>query len=254
MQLRNISFFALGLCIAASTAFSESIRLRADNWMPFNGDPKADKPGYVVELCKAIFEPQGIKIDYDTMPWEEAVKAAREGSIDGVIGAAPDEGKGLVFPKESINVLRIALVGKKGLTWNLENAASFEKVKIGVVPGYAYWEGLDNYIKTAKPTRVVVFTGDNPTETAIRKLQEGVIDLFPENLIVFSWNVRALGLKTTDFKPYYINTGDDIYVAFTPKGPNGARWAKLFDEGIQKLRKSGELKKILSAYGVEDWK
>lgn len=252
--LSRASLLTLFLVSAAAAFSAETLRLRADNWMPFNGDPKSAKPGYVVELCKAIYEPLGITVDYKVMPWAEAVKAAKAGEIDGVIGADPTEGAGLVFPKESINALRLALFGKKGLAWKLENATSFAKVRIGAVPGYSYWESLDAYIKSAKPPKVMIFDGDSPTTDGIKKLNTGEIDLFPENLVVFGWNTRALGLKPSDFTPYYIHTGDDIYVAFTPKGDGGKRWAKQFDEGILRLRKSGELAKILSAYGLTDWK
>lgn len=255
MRLHASALLALSIVLASTAASAaETLRLRADNWMPFNGDPKADKPGYVIEICKAIYGPLGITLDYQVLPWAEAVKAARAGEIDGVIGADPTEGAGLVFPKESINALRIALFGKKGINWKLENPGSYAKVRIGVVPGYAYWEGLDTYIKSAKPPKIMVFEGDSPTVDAIKKLNAGEIDLFPENLIVFGWNARALGLKTSDFTPCYINTGDDIYVAFTPKSDKSKRWTSQFDEGIARLRKTGELKKILTRYGLEDWK
>ncbi len=69
------------------TGRAETLRLRADSWMPYNGDAGAALPGYTVELARAIFEPRGITVDYQTMTWGDALKAAAAGQIEAVVGA-----------------------------------------------------------------------------------------------------------------------------------------------------------------------
>ena len=85
------------------------LRIRADSWMPFNGDPASEKPGYVVEVLREIFGPLGIKVDYQIMPWASALKAAEAGEIDGVIGANKKEAVNLVTGTESIAEPKVSI-------------------------------------------------------------------------------------------------------------------------------------------------
>lgn len=45
-----------------------------------------------------------------------------------------------------------------------------------------------------------------------------------------------------------------IYIAFSPHNQKSASYAKILSDGWKEIRKSGELKKILAKYNVEDWK
>ena len=38
--------------------------LRADSWYPYNGDPKAENPGYMVEVARLAFAKAGYQLDY----------------------------------------------------------------------------------------------------------------------------------------------------------------------------------------------
>ena len=64
-------------------------------------------------MTKMIFEPAGVKIDYQLMPWTDALAAARAGEIDAVIGANPTEAEELLLPKRSAGMPRIGLFVKK---------------------------------------------------------------------------------------------------------------------------------------------
>ncbi|SFV56538.1 ABC transporter, periplasmic domain [hydrothermal vent metagenome] len=46
---------------------------------------------------------------------------------------------------------------------------------------------------------------------------------------------------------------DNVYLAFSPNNPHSKEYAKILSEGINTLRKSGELDKILAKYGLHDW-
>lgn len=221
--------------------------------MPYNGDPEAKSPGYAVELAKAIFEPQGIKVDYQTMPWTEALESARVGKIEGVIGAGSAELEGLTVPSESIGEPRVVLLVRKDNSWRYENVASLKGVKLGVIDGYTYWDSLDEYIKTGKEPAVVRFAGETPLVDALNQLKEGKIDAIPENISVFVWTAKSIGLSPADFRIVFTWQNEPIYLAFS-KTPQGVKYAKLFDEGMGKLRASGELAALLKRYGMSEWK
>jgi len=241
----------LGLATGASAA--ETVRLRADMWMPYNGDPDSKTPGYVVELAKAIFEPQGIKVDYQMMPWMEALTNARAGKIDGVIGAGSAELEGLTAPQESIGEPRVVLLVKKDSTWKFENVTSLKGVRLGAIDGYTYWESLDAYIKAGKAPAVVRFGGDTPLVDGLNQLKEGKIDVMPETMAVFVWTVKGMGMSPSDFRIAHTWQNEPIYLAFS-KDEKGVRYAKIFDEGMGKMRASGALATLLKRYGLAEWK
>jgi polar amino acid transport system substrate-binding protein len=153
------------------------LRIRADAWMPFNGDPKAKRPGYVVELARLIFEPAGVTVDYQLMPWKDALVAVRNAEIDAVIGTHPTEAEDLFLPKQSAGMPRIALFVKKDNPWIYENLQSLNSVRLGVIAGYSYWDSFDAYLKNNRSGKVTYFEGETPLTEGIAQLKEAKIEV-----------------------------------------------------------------------------
>jgi polar amino acid transport system substrate-binding protein len=255
-------FVSLQTCLLTLCCFApaglrgadgEVLRLRADSWMPYNGDPADERPGYVVEMARLIFEPRGIKVDYRQMPWTDALKAARAGEVDGVIGANEVEAEGLIMPAEPIGLPRIVLVARKESTWQYSNVAALSGTKVGVIDGYSYWDGFDAYIKTHQEPDIFVFKGETPLADAIARLKSGGIDVLAETLSVFIWTAKSSGYSPADFRIAYSHHGEPVFVAFS-KNAKGERFARIFDEGVNELRTKGGLGPILKRYGLSDWK
>jgi polar amino acid transport system substrate-binding protein len=244
----------LSCSISSALAEDRVVHLCADQWMPYNGDPADAKPGYVIELAKAIFEPKGIKVEYSVMPWTEALPAVREGRLSGAIGANKEEGAGLVLPTEPIGIISISLVTRADSKWTYDNLASFLHIKFGVIKGYAYWPALDAYIASAvkKGSGVVCAEGDNPLADLMKQLQAGEIDVLAESEPVLFWYLRAHNLDRSLFRIVFKNAPDPIYIAFSPND-EGRRYAEILDAGVKSMRASGELAKLLGRYGLRDW-
>jgi polar amino acid transport system substrate-binding protein len=244
---------ALSLFAMLARAEDSSVRLCADQWMPYNGDPAATKPGYVVELARAIFEPKGIKVDYDVMSYEEALSAVKEGRRSGAIGANKDEAKGLNLPDEPIGAVASCLITLADSKWTYDNVASFRSAKLGVIKGYTYWPALDTYIeRNAGSGCLFVAAGEDPLEELMVKLQKREIDVVAESEPILLWYLRSHNLDRAIFRVVFKGTVDPIFVAFSPN-EDGKRFAAILDEGIRELRKSGELAKLLQRYGLRDW-
>jgi polar amino acid transport system substrate-binding protein len=257
MRLARLFVCALGgvaLSFAAAVSGrAETIRLRADYWMPMNGEPDGERPGYVVEIARAVFEPAGDKVEYAKLAWDETLRACRAGEIEGAIGASRIEGEGMVLPKQTIGRSRVALWVRKDATWTYAKTKSLEAIKVGAIQSYSYWPDFDDYVKAnAGGERLKLYTGDSPLPQAIRELRDGAIVAMPETMTVFIWNLRELGLQATDFRMAYVHEGDDFFIAFAPTD-RGRALAARFDQGLAKLRASGELGKIMQRYGLGDW-
>ena len=88
---------------------------------------------------------------------------------------------------------------------------------------------------------------------ALTALKAGKIDAVPETMAVFVWTAKGMGMTPSDFRIVHTHQNEPIYIAFSST-PAGEKYAKLFDEGMQKLRTSGLFTQLLKAYGMSDWK
>lgn len=236
--------------VAVTLSAQETIRLRADEWMPYNGAPGSATPGYAVEIMQAVF---GSALDYQTMPWADARKAVLEGEIEAIVGCNKIEAEGLVLPAEGIGRADTALYAKTERTISYSSVLSLKDLKLGAIRDYSYWDALDTYIEKGGP-QVVMFDGTDALPEAIQALESGAIDVFPENRYVFIWKLRNLGTPTNRFRTVFTFLGEEIYVAFSPKAPHAKAWAEKLDRSVREMRKDGRLAAILAKYGMRDWK
>jgi len=255
LRLRALPFAIIVLCAGLCARGADSarvVRLRGDSWMPYNGEPSAPAPGYAVEIARAIFEPAGYSVDYQVMPWADAMQAVKTGAIEGVIGAGAAELKGLVVPREPIGMPVFGLFVRSESTFAFANLSSLQKVRLGAVAGYSYWDALDTYIQGHRDSnRVRLQGGETPLLDAINLLDHGELDVIVEGKTVWLWTIKSSGRSNKDYRPVFQQPGDPIYIAFSPGA--GASLAKIFDEGMARLRASGQLGEILKKYLVGDW-
>ncbi len=233
-----------GLCARA-----EIIEVRADSWPPYNAEPGSELPGYAVEVLKKIFSAD--TINYQTMPWQRAISEVKQGKIDAIIGASPTDGEGCVFPAEAVGVMKIVYFVKKGNPWKFDGVASLKPVKLGVSESYAYDDGeLDAYIKASAPPAVQSMSGDSPLENNIKKLLVDRVDVVVENEPVMLWTLRRMKVPAGDIVAGGTAAAKPagLWVAFSPAKDLSKARAEQFSKGIQELRASGELKKILDKY------
>src|SRR5471032_1359353 len=94
------------LLVAVSVALLALVRLSAgdvkiqsDRWMPLNGTPQEQPPGYAIELLVEIFTDTDT-VTYTLEPWTDSIENTVKGKAHAIIGAAKDEAPALLFPQE----------------------------------------------------------------------------------------------------------------------------------------------------------
>lgn len=217
--------------------------------MPFNGDPAAEKPGYVVEILREVFVPAGIKVDYQIAPWAGALKAAEAGEIDGIIGANKKEAAHLVTGQESIAEPKFALFVRRNSSWRYESLRSLKGMKLGAIEGYTYWDSIDGYLKKVRPPSVTFYTGETPLVQALADLSSGKIDVMVESVVVFYWAAKSAGRPASEFRIAYSEQSEPLYVAFSPTA-EGREFARIFDAGVRAMKTRGRYDAILEKYGL----
>lgn len=228
------------------------LRLCADEWMPFNGQAGDERPGYVIELARAVYASEEIAVEYTVMPWDEALAAVRDGRMTAAIGANEAEAEGLVLPSEPIGAPPVCLMTRADSTWSYGNVTSFRSVQLGVIKDYSYWPNLDNYIEKDAGGAVMLVEGDSPLGDLMQLLTDRKVDVIAETEPVLLWHFRANNIDRSLYRVVYKHEAEPIYLAFAPH-EEGRRFAAVFERRVKELRAAGELEKLLRRYGLRDW-
>ncbi len=244
------------LVIAAPAATADTISIRADEWLPYNGATSRNPAGYMIEMADAIAKANGHTIDYRTMPWKDALEATRKGDHDCVVGALKSDAEGFAFAAKPWGKSQNAFYGLNDSAWKFESLDSLSNVRLAVIEGYSYTEELDAYIAKYKadPKRIVMV---KPIGRAIVNMISQVsnkrADVLIDDVNVVMNAVIKLELNDRIVQLGVANQPNEIYVACTPANPKGKKYADMFSAGTEQLRKSGQLDAMLRKYLVPDW-
>ncbi|MBF0205913.1 MAG: transporter substrate-binding domain-containing protein [Oligoflexia bacterium] len=256
LSLKRTAIFlclCVGMLALNPCAFTaETLSIRADVWMPYNGEPAGDV-GYMVEVLKKVYSEFNVVIDYQTMPWARAIKEVRDGNFDAVIGAYKMDVPDFVFPQEHFTIGGEAFFVLSSKTWEFKDHSSLKQQKMGCIKDYSYGEDIDKYIKE-NPTMVECVSGDDPLEQNIKKLIAGRIDVLIEDAAVFWWKVHSMsGIKEKVKSAGSLGKNTPMYIAFSPQDKKKAKskeYADKFDQGFKKLVASGEIARLKDKYKI----
>ena len=160
--MRNVLtlYFGLWQLVLASVCFSsnahaDTIYMYADDWCPYNCTPESEKPGFVIEIGRAIFEEYGHSVVYRRVPWERAIVMARKGDIHAIVGADQIEAPDFIFPENEQGVMEYRFYTQKNNPWVYSGLSSLGSQQLGVINGYSYSTELDKYIEETKKSNGV---------------------------------------------------------------------------------------------------
>lgn len=241
------------VCPAAALADDSPsvISVRSDEWYPVNGLPGAERPGFAIEILRAIFEPQGIRVDYSLSGWSRSLELARTGQVDCVIGAYRADAPALLFPRSAVALDDVAFYVASASSWRYQGLDSLEGVVLGAIADYSYGELMDGYLNAhAGEDRVQLIHGMEPLRRNIRKLLSGRVDVLLESPLVMEATVEQEGLAEALIEAGRIGLSEPIYLACAPDKSSSPVYLRLFDEGMARLRANGELARIMDRYGL----
>jgi len=251
-----IIFLVLTICVPLQ-AKTDTITVAADAWCPFTCEPGSSSPGYMIEIAREIFKKSGHTLVYKTVEWKKAIEETRKGKFTAIAGGAKSDSPDFIFPEKSLGVSQNIFFVKRGNPWKYNGVDSLKKVKLGVSQGYSYSEEIDRYIQANKgKPAVFVASGDIPIQENIDKLMKGSIDVFIEDPSVFGNYCGSKGLQKVLGATQPAGTdgpAEKIYMAFSPATPKSKEYAAILSAGIDRMRKTGELKAILAKYYIKDW-
>lgn len=257
-----LSITALSCILAcAPCARAETITLVADGWCPYNCEPNADRPGYMVEIAKKAFEKHGITVEYSNLPWARAIEDARQNKYTGIIGAYHGDAPDFIFPSVPQGRSVFSFYVNKEDSWTYNGVESLANRSLGAINDYSYSEQLDAYIEAHKAdhARVQILSGDNAIDNNVKKLVLKRVDTIIEDRQAMTYflsppeyeSVRD-SIKEAGVLPNVENGNGIMFIAFSPSNPNSKHYAEILSAETAEMSKNGTLKKILSRYGIEE--
>ncbi|MFK7826587.1 MAG: substrate-binding periplasmic protein [Oligoflexales bacterium] len=260
MKINFIGIMALSFySLFPIEAHEKLVKLRADEWCPYNCVPGSKKPGFMVEIAQRSFQisaKNDYKIDYQTLNWARSLEFVKSGKIEGVIGAIESEAKGLTIPKISLGQFKPVFIVNSKTKWRFTNMADLGKNKLmlGLIKDYDYDDRIVSFIKKF-PKRVEFTHGDTPLRQLINMLNHNRVQIIVEDEAVFNHMVNQLGEDSKKFTVAgQVSIPKPLFIAFTAKNKSeSALFANILTNGMKKLRETGEMNKILGKYGLKDW-
>ncbi|MBD1388765.1 transporter substrate-binding domain-containing protein [Neiella sp. HB171785] len=235
-------------CVASSSV-ARTITIRADEWYPLNGQPNAQHPGVMIELAKAVFEPNGYAVDYDLLPWKRAVSAVEAGEFDCVVGAYPEDVPGFLLPNHHWGSVGTGLYGLSNRTTTINQLDQLLQYQVGVIKGYAYSDDALNQMIATHPSTFVAVHGSTPLESNIHKLLHQRINIIIESPPVMKNKLAKLGLEQQISLIREVGTAKPVYLACSPNIADMPDIIELVDQQTMHLKRTGDYQNILRKYG-----
>jgi polar amino acid transport system substrate-binding protein len=257
MKCRIFLVVLIVYCCEVMCSWADVISLRADVWCPYNCAPDSLQPGILIEIAKIVFGRAGHTIDYQILNWARAKLDIKEGKITGIVGMAKDAETEpeYVFGDNEQAVSQFCYFVRAESNWQFQGISSLTTEVLGVINGYGYYPELDEYIAQNKGTsKVSAVGGDDALKPNIQKLLKERLSVIVEDKLVMEYTLKEMGVADKVKNAGCIDSQDKIHIAFSKANPKAPEYAKILSDGIAQLRQSGELQKILAAYGVADWK
>ena len=250
-----LSIAASGGFLSTATAQDERVvRVAADPWCPYNCEPGDPRPGFMVEVGREAFALSGYTLRYEVMSWSRALRESEVGHIDAAIGATRANAPRHTFGAMMLGSDETTLFVRAADAFEFKGVSSLAGRRLGVIKDYTYDDNgdIDAYIAANRGDldRIIVVSSENNLDLLLRMLMAGRIDGFLENRYVGTY--KAAEFQLSD-RVALVSTGavDFVSYAFTPS-KRGEKLSRLFDEGVEALRKSGRFSEILNRYGLAE--
>lgn len=250
-----VMFMVLG-----SQAVAETLDVAVLDFCPFVCDPTKEdgKVGFSVELERAIFERAGYQVNFHLIPYMRSIKQTEKGEYDAV-GFCNDKSSGVnICSTETVGPMVQTFYVKKDNPWRYTGVESLEDISLGVISGYNYTlvaEEFQLYINQNRDNanRITFHSGENVLHRLFRMILTDRLTTINEAEYVADYLASKNGYLQHLQKA---NTFDVILwgrMCFSPQNPDARKYVQILDEGIRRMRASGEIQVILEQYGLEDW-
>lgn len=245
-----IALVALGVLASSVAVADEVVLVSPDYWCPFSCKAGAAQEGFAVDIIREIFTAAGHQVRLVNENYSRALLDVRSGKFVATPSTFHEEAPDFVFPDVPISRNRYCFYVSASDKWRYAGPDSLYGRTTGIIKDYSYGAELDRQIRQ-QPEWFFVHTGDNLTERLVQRTQLGRIDGFVEEENLVQYTLKQAGKEAV--RNAGCVSSSYAYMAISPVHPKAREYARLFSEGMVRLRQTGRLKGILATYGLSLW-
>lgn len=207
------------------------IRVVSEAW---EGYTNADGTGLAWDILRKVYEPLGIQLQFEIVPYTRSVGLVLKGQADAWVGSYPDEVDNAVFPRwhyDRDSIYALGLVSSPRPS--IETLGNF---KLIWMRAYDYQNQLPNATRYHEIQR---------RDVVLEMLKIGRADFYLDDLT----EVNGVLKKALEPQNYQLTLLYSLknYLGFSPN-ERGRQLAAQFDQRMDSLVTSGELKPIFQRW------
>lgn len=238
------------ICCGKTFAQSEvTYKFIMQEYQPFNWTENGQVYGGMYEVVKTVCTKLKISCSFEALPMKRVITMLEDGSIHGVLSLIENSNRA------SFTILSEPIIDSKMSYFSLSE--SFKKVKsldqlkgakVGVVETSSAQKLVEKHQQQIKDLIIVPETGLQIVMNKLLLKRYGDKGLAFTNEDVFRFSLQKQ--QITNVKVVYSEKPEKFRIAFSKKSVS-PEFVEKFDEQIKKMRKSGELKKILRSFNLK---
>jgi polar amino acid transport system substrate-binding protein len=218
----------------------ETIHIATPEW---EETTNKDGTGVYFDIIRSVYEPGGIQLKYEIVPWNRAISLIKTHQADALPGGyfvGNREDVDDLFPRYPIDTEIASVVYKKDTVTEWKGPESLAGKKVLWLRGYNY----DNYLEVK-----VEFDEIDERKQAWRLLDAGRYDFYMDALYDIEAYIDQNNVAVENYKiqPVIYN---NLYLRFA-NTPKSKKLIELYDQRIPELLASGELEQIFKKWNLD---
>lgn len=238
----------IGMCLLSAVSVqAQTITLVGeDDWYPFSAQKDGKLRGFAVEVIEAAYAAVDVSVNFKSAPYARCLMLVETGQELGCFDSLKDSKLNAEFLfhqepifKAEIGIYALSDSGESGL-----RASDMRGRKVGLTHGYTYTDQIENdasIIREAAPTDVSnlrkLLLKRSEYSLVYTRIVDYLVHRFPQE---FKDKIKQVGT---------INV-DRLYVSFSKKRADSAKYAALLDQGLRKIKSNGQYAKIEQRWQV----
>lgn len=223
---------AVMLAAHAELQRPSEIQVASEVW---EGHTNADGTGMAWDILREVFEPVGVVLHIQSVPYTRAVGLVQRGSVDAWVGSYRDEvGQGVLYPRWHYDYERVSALGLRDRP--APTLDTLGELRLVWLRGYEYQRYLPNvrhYREVRRHSDIL-----------------GMLDLDHADFYIESHSeLEALLADVAQRERYQVTelTRLPLYIGFADN-PRGRVLTDLFDRRMTTLVKAGALRPIFERW------
>ncbi|MCF4996249.1 transporter substrate-binding domain-containing protein [Pseudomonas syringae] len=231
-----MTVFALMGAVTGSVAWAQDaapsvIHLASEDWEDYTA---ADGHGLGWDVLRKVFEPAGVKLDIRTVPYTRSIGLVQLQEADAMVGSYRDEADKVLYPRwhfDTDHIYALGLASNPPAT-----QATLGSYRLAWVRGYRYEKYLPN---------VKRFNQIERRNGILLMLKQGRADFYIDALTEIESVVKTAA-DPSQFR--YSHLAElPLFLGFADTA-NGRALMAVYDQRMELLVKSGELKPIFQRW------